>query len=303
MKSKNHPEVLGGNTRTPRSRNWCFTKFDGKLEWNDKFKYLIQGDEVCPTSGRQHYQGYIVTGESYTFKYMKKHIFTSGEHFEIAKGDHNSNIIYCSKDGKATEEGTRPSQGKRTDLIEVKDKLKSGVLSVDDIILNDPMLYHQYGRTLTAIEDRVLATKYRTEMTVGIWLYGATGVGKSHIALINYKPETHYIFPDDNGWWDNYRQQHTVVFNDFRGAIAYSRMLELVDKWPTDVKRRGRPPMPFTSSVVIVTSSLPPSEVYYNLNEKDKLAQLLRRFKVFNLSDDAERIEASYVIEGVSPHK
>lgn len=44
-------------------------------------------------------------------------------------------------------------------------------------------MYHQYGRTLNAVEDITLRQKYRKWMTEGIWIYGKTGVGKSHLRI------------------------------------------------------------------------------------------------------------------------
>ena len=122
-------------------------------------------------------------------------------------------------------------------------------------------------------------------MTKGIWYYGETGVGKSHLAFKDFTPETHYVHSEDNGWWDNYKQQPTVIINEFRGEIKYKELLELLDKWPHSVKRRNRCPLPFVSKLIIITSSLPPQEVYKNLNEKDKIAQLLRRLKVIKLEN------------------
>lgn len=56
----------------------------------------------------------------------------------------------------------------------------------------------------------------------------------------------------------------------------------MVDKYANfEAPRRNRAPMPFMSKVVIITSSMPPEEVFNNLAESDKLAQLLRRFEVW----------------------
>lgn len=287
-------QKCSGNTKTSH-RSWCFTSFSVEKDyWNeDKMKYLLIGTEVCPSTEKQHLQCYVVMNRAQTFAYMKKNIFSEGEHFEPCKGSFKENFNYCTKDNKYKEYGTKPSQGARSDLVEIRDGLVEGKLKVDDIILEKPELYHQYGRTLNAIEDLVMSKKYRDFMTVGIWLHGSTGVGKSKLAFRNYKPNTHYIVSDDCGWWDMYRQQNTVVINDFRGAIPYDKLLEMVDRHPYYVRRRGRPPLPFMSKVVIITSSLSPSEVYHNRHEKDDIAQLLRRFEVFNLDRERDLQSAS----------
>eukprot|EP00918_Siedleckia_nematoides_P052795 GHVU01115306.1.p1 GENE.GHVU01115306.1~~GHVU01115306.1.p1 ORF type:complete len:237 (+),score=15.01 GHVU01115306.1:377-1087(+) len=179
------------------------------------------------------------------------------------------------------EFGEMPSQGRRTDLIDLRDRIKSGE-SVDDLTIENPEIFHQYGRTLTKLEDIILRKKYRTWMTEGIWYWGSTGVGKSHKAFENYDPETHYVYPNDNGWWDGYTGQETVIINDFRGGICYNELLDLVDKWPKDVKRRCREPAPFLARKVIITSPDIPQNVYSRLAENDSLDQLFRRFKIIH---------------------
>jgi len=123
-------------------------------------------------------------------------------------------------------------------------------------------------------------------MTEGIWYIGETGAGKSHKAFEGYSPETHYVYPYDNDWCDGYMQQETMIINEFRGQIPYSRLLELVDKWPAALRRRGREPMPFLSKRIIVTSKMHPRDVYKNLSEHDTLDQLIRRFKIFEVGKD-----------------
>ena len=78
--------------------------------------------------------------------------------------------------------------------------------------------------------------------------------------------------------------QDTVILNDFRGNLKYEELLQLVDKWPKSVKRRNRQPMPFVSKHIIITSSLPPEQVYVQRNEKDSLDQLLRRITVIEMT-------------------
>jgi hypothetical protein len=161
--------------------------------------------------------------------------------------------------------------------------------SVDDICVESPAVFHQYGRTLCKLEDIALRKKYRTWMTEGTWYWGDTGVGKSHRAFENFNTETHYVFPNDGGWWDGYTGQEVVIINDFRGGIQYAELLDLVDKWPKTVRRRNREPVPFLGKKLIVTSSLKPEEVYSGLAENDSLSQLRRRFNVVEVTKLGDR--------------
>jgi len=268
-------------------RNFCFTSFETtEPVINDDIRFLAYGQETCPTTNKQHWQCYLTMKNQKRFTEMKKFFKSwlgADVHFEPMNGSLKDNEKYCSKEGKYKEFGSKPKPGNRTDLIDLKEDIFNGSKTVDDICCDDPMIYHQYGRTLSKLEDIYMRKQFRTEMTKGIWYYGSTGVGKSHIAFENYSADTHYNVPNDQGWWDGYTQQPTCIINDFRGNIPYNELLQLVDKWPHCVRRRCREPMPFTSKTVIITSSLPPDEVYKNRNEKDNIEQLLRRFTVVRL--------------------
>lgn len=263
------------------SRNQCFT-LNNYTE--DEYKniceldcnYLVVGKEM----GEQktpHLQGYIEFKSSKRLTTLKK--INPRIHWENRKGTAKQAAEYCKKENNFYEKGKISNQGERSDLNEVKNDIFNGK-KVDEIIIENPKLYHQYGRTLNKIEDLAMRRKYRTEMTEGIWIYGPTGTGKSHKAFENFNPETHYVWPNDGDWWDGYQQQETVIINDFRGEIPYNQLLQLVDKWPYAVRRRGREPMQFNSKRVIITSSLSPEETYNRRNAEDDIAQLKRRFKI-----------------------
>ena len=128
------------------------------------------------------------------------------------------------------------------------------------------------------------------KLTQGIWLFGSTGTGKSHNAFMDYDPATCYVWKDDKGWQDGYCGQETVIINDFRGRnMPYEKLLDLVDKYPTTVNRRGREPMPFTAKTVIITSSLTPNQIYNRRDSEDSLDQLLDRFTVVELKGESRR--------------
>lgn len=297
---QNEQKWSEGNTKplpkNERCRKWVFTSFLEEEPVPDmkKVRYLLYAPEECPTTGKKHWQGYAYFKNEVSFKTAQKALKCPKQHFEPAIAD----SIECQKgyivgpyekDGKVkpynpdyVEVGDPPKQGKRTDLDAIKDSILSGETTTDDIMMDSPMVYHQYGRTLDKLEDLRMSKVYRTEMTTCDWYCGSTGIGKSHWAFKNFHPDTHYVLPNDKGWWDNYKQQETVIINDFRGSIPYNELLQMIDKWPYQVKRRGRAPLPFTSKRVIITSSLCPEEVYHNREKEDSIEQLLRRVKVIN---------------------
>ena len=275
-------------TKTDRHYAWCFTlnnytdeEIQNIEENKEKYRYIVYGREIAPTTGTPHLQGYIAFNDGKTMSAVKKNTNCKRMRLTPANGSAQQNRDYCSKeDENFVEHGDMPTQGKRTDLDGLASQILEGTITEEEIIVNTPSTYHQYGRTINRLQDLALRRKWRTEMTEGIWICGATGTGKSHQAFEGFHPDTHYLLPNDNGWWDGYTGQETVIINEFRGEIKYKELLELIDKWPKSVKRRGREPAPLLAKKIIITSSMEPHEVYHNLAENDRLEQLLRRIKI-----------------------
>lgn len=288
------PEVVGGNTETPptsqRYREWpSFTSYEAHEPFFDEhtMKYLVFGSEICPSTGKHHWQGYVYFFDKVSRKKAQKLLKIGNSHIEhILKDSTERAIEYCKEDGKYKEFGIPPCQGKRTDLDFIKNEILNGT-KVDEICLTRPMVYHQYGRTLNRIEELYLQKQFRTWMTKGIWYYGKTGVGKSEMWSKNFNPETHYKHNLACEWWDRYKGQEICIFDEFRGQIKFSELLSLCDKHPHYVKRRGREDLPFLSKTIIITSSLHPEEIYRNsLHAEDKMEQFYRRFEVILLETD-----------------
>jgi len=232
-------------------------------------------------SGTPHLQVYIEFNEGISMSQLKKRLLCKTLHCEPRYGTAEQASDYCKKDGDYFEKGSLSKQGARQDLCELKDKILNGS-SVADIAMDNPVVYHQYGRTLNFIEDLKMRKLHRSEMTLGYWIYGSTGTGKSEMVFENYHPDTHYIWKYDNGWNDGYAQQDIVIIDEFRGQLRFSELLAMCDKHPNCfVNRRGREPLPFISKKVIITSSLHPSEIFTKLAKNDSMKQLYRRFKIF----------------------
>lgn len=293
-------DVGTSNTRVvptkKKSRGFVLTLWSShwdlpKLQ-NGPWDYILAGRETCPKTKREHWQCWFHLKTQRYWGPVKEDVVqwfgTKELHLEPMTKSIKENDDYCRKDGDWYEWGLKPQQGKRSDLDSLAQNLMAGATTVEAVALTEPETYHQYGRTLEKIQDLALRKKYRTEMTEGIWIWGATGTGKSHMAYKDYNPETHYVWPNDGGWWDGYSGQAIVIINDFRGEIPYNQMLQMIDKWPFCVRRRGREPFPFLAHKVIITSSLSPEAVYHRRDAEDSLEQLLRRIQVIHLSERHE---------------
>jgi len=257
-------------------------KYDPK-----KLQFLAYGSEICPTTGRHHWQTFCGFHSEKQFGAMIKFVLKwlgKSAYFKPMRGSIYENVDYCSKESELVKFGTFPYQGQRNDLGFLRDQLMSGDMSVEDIMLENPMAYHKYGRTLEKIEDVFTNRQWRTERTKGKWLWGPTGTGKSHAFLSSYNPKDIYIWGEDNGWWDGYRQQQVVVIQEFRtGRCTLAFLLELVDEYAMFVKRRNRTPIPFTSKMICITSPKHPHEYFdfeYGKAIGERADQLDRRFEI-----------------------
>lgn len=271
------------NTKTSkRTRGWCFTSFEKEAPDFDEvvMEYMVYGKEKCPETKKKHWQGFVYYINPKTMSAAKKYLGDT-VHMEPMRGTLKEAIAYCKKDGKWKEFGKEPTQGSRTDLDEIAQKIVEGKISdVCDLADTMPAKYNLYHRTFKQIEDNRLRRKQRTTAPKAYWFWGSTGTGKSHKAAELAEGKTSYWYKNDNGWWDDYKQQDVVIINDFRGEIAYNELLQMCDKWPYSVKRRNRPPVNFTSDIVVITSSLPPDKIYHNRNSEDKIEQLTRRMEI-----------------------
>ena len=105
-----------------KARSYAFTHFPSETQVlkeidNIDCKYIIFGEEICPTTKREHTQGYVYFHNPLTLKGAQAKLCNYKMHMEQIKGTECENVTYCMKDGNFQERGSPPQQGgTRNDL-------------------------------------------------------------------------------------------------------------------------------------------------------------------------------------------
>lgn len=144
-----------------RSRNFCITDNNYGERDIDIFKsiecikYGVLGKEIAST-GTPHLQGYVQLKEGKTIKAFQKILKNAGLRVSVivARGNWQQNNKYCTKDGNAIEWGTPKKQGKRNDIHELYEAIKSGK---DDYYLqeNHTIAYTKYYKACDRMRQNV----------------------------------------------------------------------------------------------------------------------------------------------------
>lgn len=269
-----------------RGRSFCFTLFAQErlcetdcdslraLGKSSDVRYLVFGRELCPTTGRQHLQGYIQFRNARRFNAVRG-ILPAGSHIELAKGTPSQNRKYCVKDGDYEEFGTTPSaanSGRKLDerLAAVFTALQDGESHME-LAREQPGLYVRFHAGIMRTAE-ILRSNPRTDRPTVYWFYGPTGSGKSR-AVYDRFPGA--FFKPPGQWWDGYDHQPVVCLDDFRPEdFPYHYLLRLLDYYPLLVQVKGGFRQ-FNSGIVCVTCPCRPSDLYVGLSED--VTQLERR--------------------------
>lgn len=89
----------------------------------DRFRYIVYGRERG-ANDTPHLQCYAEFPEAIRLTTLKT--LLPRAHFELARGTPKQASDYCKKDGDFVERGTMTTQGKRTDLEQLRDAINDG---------------------------------------------------------------------------------------------------------------------------------------------------------------------------------
>lgn len=255
-----------------RFRNWTFTDFSLSKDYveclSPNITYLIYGKEKCPTTKKEHHQGYLELKNAMTLSAIKKKLKNDTIHLEVARGTAEQNINYCEKDGDVFVWGTPKQQGKRTDLETVRELIKEG--KKDHEILEE-ISSIQTVKTIQTI--RYMSIPQRTEKPYVKWFWGDTGTGKTKTAVEEFDNDYDDI-SYENGFITGYTGNKNVLWDEFRGIIPLHKLLKMLDRYKCTINVKGGS-CNFSPKNIIITSCFHPRKCYKTCNEN--INQLLRR--------------------------
>lgn len=272
-----------------RSRGWCFTlnNYTDRDERmladffnnNPKCDYLVYGREVGE-QGTPHIQGYLYCEHARSGSAIRHAIGDRG-HWEAAKGSPAQNRAYCTKQctpaNPVVEFGRLPQQGKGKPLNTlVKDRLDGVTLQdyIRDGRIDDLATFIRHHRGYDRLGQEIATHRCpRSDKVTVYWCYGPTGSGKSLWAYDTFPGA--YYHPQHGRWFEGYRGEGVVIFDDFRpqNDIPFHWLLSVCDPYPLVVPIKGSSAKLQAHTIVFTSPERP--ENTFVLNED--VGQLLRR--------------------------
>lgn len=239
--------------------NWTDSELSNLKTIANTLRFIIVGKEMGE-SGTPHLQGYLEVKKRCTLTAVKT-MLGSRYHLEIAHGDAEANIAYCSKEGDVViKEGSPVKQGQRKDLEEIKIAIDEG-LSYEGLWENHFSSMVQYRRSFEEYAN-LKRLKNRVVPKVYFW-WGKTGTGKTRGAFDLAESEydnSFWVWPG-GPWYDGYRGQRVAIFDEFHGGdeqgCPFSMWKKLCDRYSLTVPIKGG----FTNwapEVIIFTSNIDP---------------------------------------------
>lgn len=293
------------------SRNWIFTSYktDTNFDFSDheQVRYAIWQKEACPTTGREHWQGYIEFNNGYRMAYLKNILQDQQAHCQIRRGTREQARDYCRKDLSRIEgpfeygQFDKGGQGQRNDLRAqaqiIKDIQRENPKTALQVIADrHPEYILKYARGVQTLLQALPQAK-RTEETKCILVVGPPGVGKSTWVRNNY-PDAFWKQSGTRQWWDGYSGEDTVVLDEFKGWIPATTFNQIVgNASECRVEVKGGTTQ-FTSKLVICISNFSPREWWSE--ERVVFRSIERRFSqtiYFNSNCGERNGEWYYEIE------
>jgi len=261
-----------------------------------QYQYLVYGREIAPTTGTPHLQGYIYFTNPRGFEAVRKLRKWS---IQVAKADALKNGEYTKKGDDWFEKGVRPLTQKEKGDCE-RDRYKRAyqlALEGDYGAIDSDILLRHYG-TLKRIKAEFTKVFDLDVLPLCVYLWGATGVGKSRLARELCGTEAYRKEPMTK-WFTGYTHQKTVWIDEVEPMPYELQSLykRLCDHYVCPVESKGGN-MDIRPEIMIFTSNHSPEKVFGQATEP-----MLRRLVVINITQENAGQTQAYVKELVEARR
>lgn len=280
-----------GNTISPppkRSRSWVFTLNNWSaaeveaIKALDSMKYMVVGYETG-AEGTPHLQGTIQYNHGRTFELVKKDLPRA--HIEPCMNLLKS-IEYCKKEDNFFELGVAPTDGGETEKSRWTQALEQARNYGE---CEDDQIQFKHARLIEYHHMKHMAKQPSTEQTEykHIWIYGATGTGKTRWIYDNVKTFYEKL---KNKWWDGYDNHEYVVIDEFDIADAWlsTYMKRWCDRYAFSGEVKGGMKVGIRPKIIFVTSNYSMEQIW---PDEQTRAPLARRFTQVYVPDQWEILE------------
>ncbi len=226
-----------------QSKSWAFTDFE-LLDWrkiyeqSDQIRYICWGTEICPTTNKKHYQGWIQINYKARLGGIKKVCQSKKIHIESCRGTEEQNDKYCQKDNLYEKIGEYMVQGQRTDLEGLKKIIDEGgtFKEIADANFQSFIQYNRGFQVYKNIVDKSRRKCFRMVKTIHI--HGKTNTGKTRKAM-SYSDDTYKIQGNALQWWDGYDGEETLVIDEYDNQIPITELLGILDGYQLRLPIKG----------------------------------------------------------------
>lgn len=244
----------------------------------ERFSYVIVGEEIAPSTGTPHLQGYAEFPKVTKFGVFAKKYHL---HFETCQASSEANIEYCKKDGIFQERGIPKGGPKKGGEVEQERWARNINLAesgnLEELKRIDPDAYTRSYKTYKQMAVDHMKPIPEIELD-NYWICGAPGIGKSRKA----REMTNGVFyPKQlNKWWDGYQGEEWVIIDDYELDCKLDHHLKIwSDRYDFIAETKGGS-LRIRPKHIVVTSNYSINDCFL---ERSANEAIKRRFKLIDM--------------------
>lgn len=246
--------------------------------------WMVAQPEKCPETGKLHWQCFFHLPKKMANQKIERLVRTRfplplSVRFEakLSHTTYQNQKDYCHKDESAYdktkrfEHGTQPpEQGNRTDLAGMVQRIREGATDLE-LLEENPQQFMIHNKAF-ALVRRIIAPK-RDAPSKLIFIWGATGNGKTMTAMLACDPRPEMVEWDAGRFLLGYTGSNTaVVFDDFCSpSMEIRKAFRICDRWPLEIGIKGSS-IHFAPKTIIFTSNDDPLTWWPDASKEHKAA-------------------------------